>query len=441
MTVQVSRILHAGYLIENQGTKILFDPIFENPFSVNCYADYTISFDFEEIRSLSIDAVFISHTHDDHLSLESLNQLNREIPIYLYSHFEEFFEILQKLGFKKTYSIKLNEVIQIKNIKVLPLEALDQDVDCIFHIQTGGVNILNVVDSWITPQTLQKLKDTSPWHLILWPFQTMREIQAITPACEDPNLAQATQIPSEWAEQLQGLKPRALIPSSCQFRFEDWSWYNDIFFPISYRSFQKQLLELIPETQVCRMESGETLQLSPDSLKKGRSLSWVQRPIDVEFDYRFSPDSQPLAFPELAKHFALLNEKQQEQTLSFCHHTLPSILAKAIDEGEDIPTNFTWELRVFNTNHLPLRFLFRFSENQIVEVSPETKSDWQTEILETKLWHALFEGESLSSLYARIFPKPEHDPLQDPLLFALYHGKVASYQRAQLQRILKSAQS
>lgn len=33
MNLQISRILHAGYLFEYGDQKIAFDPIFENPFS------------------------------------------------------------------------------------------------------------------------------------------------------------------------------------------------------------------------------------------------------------------------------------------------------------------------------------------------------------------------------------------------------------------------
>ena len=34
----ISRILHAGYVFECDGSRIAFDTIFENPFSRNCHA-------------------------------------------------------------------------------------------------------------------------------------------------------------------------------------------------------------------------------------------------------------------------------------------------------------------------------------------------------------------------------------------------------------------
>lgn len=97
MSFHISRILHAGYLLESQGTRIVFDPLFETPFSQNCYAFPEVEFDLEAVRQLKPDAIFISHYHDDHFSMESLQHLNRQTPIYFFSVFEELFDLLKVL--------------------------------------------------------------------------------------------------------------------------------------------------------------------------------------------------------------------------------------------------------------------------------------------------------------------------------------------------------
>jgi putative membrane protein len=81
MTLKISRILHAGYVFECAGRRIVFDPIFENPFSRNCHAFPAVRFDLEQIRALPVDAVFISHFHDDHCSFESLD-------LHLFLHYD-----------------------------------------------------------------------------------------------------------------------------------------------------------------------------------------------------------------------------------------------------------------------------------------------------------------------------------------------------------------
>lgn len=160
MSIKISRILHAGYIFESENTQILFDPLFENPFSRNCYAFPAIEFDQSAIKNLKPSAIFISHYHDDHCSFDSLNLLDRSTPIYMYCIFEEMFSLIKELGFKQIYSLALNQPVQIEHFTITPYPALDEEVDCIFQIQTDNINILNVVDSWISDDILEKLLQT-----------------------------------------------------------------------------------------------------------------------------------------------------------------------------------------------------------------------------------------------------------------------------------------
>ena len=60
MKIKISRILHAGYIFESEKTQIAFDPIFENPFSRNCFAFPPVEFDLVQIKQLKLDAVYFS---------------------------------------------------------------------------------------------------------------------------------------------------------------------------------------------------------------------------------------------------------------------------------------------------------------------------------------------------------------------------------------------
>ena len=106
MTLKISRILHAGYVFECNESLIAFDPIFENPFSRNCHAFPEVRFDHDQIRNLKFDAVFISHFHDDHCSLESLDFLDRQTPVYLYCLFDELFAMIRELGFVNVHQLR-----------------------------------------------------------------------------------------------------------------------------------------------------------------------------------------------------------------------------------------------------------------------------------------------------------------------------------------------
>ncbi|MES2854659.1 MAG: MBL fold metallo-hydrolase, partial [Bdellovibrionota bacterium] len=142
MSLKVSRILHAGYIFETENARVVFDPIFENPFSVNCHAFPPISFDEAAIRSLRFDAVFISHIHDDHCSFASLDLFDRKTPIYIYCLYPEMIDLIKALGFECILSLKLDAPVKITDIEITPRRALDADVDSIFHIKSHGLNIL-----------------------------------------------------------------------------------------------------------------------------------------------------------------------------------------------------------------------------------------------------------------------------------------------------------
>ena len=271
MSLKISRILHAGYLIEDESHKIAFDPIFENPFSVNCHAFPSVQFDYEQIKNLKLDAIFISHYHDDHCSFDSLDFLNRDTPIYLFCVFDELFELIRELGFKNVYPVELNKTLTIGKFEIAPRPTLDANTDSIFHIKYGDLNVLNVVDSWIDPTTFERLCETK-WDLILWPFQNMREIEVLSPTRYQA--ADEALLP-ELAQQLQLLKPRYLVPSACQFIHESWSWYRKSFFPISYARFKDEVYKILPETSVVRIDPSMSFELTKSSFTISKGLQWV----------------------------------------------------------------------------------------------------------------------------------------------------------------------
>ena len=216
----VSRILHAGYVFACGGTRIAFDTIFENPFSRNCHAFPDVRFDAARIRRQRFDAVFISHFHDDHCSLESLDLLDRATPLYIYCLFDELFDMVRQLGFTNVHALRLDEPVHVGPFEVVPREAMDADVDSMFQIRAAGLNVLNVVDSWIDDATAARLVAEKPWDLVLWPFQTMREIEVLAPSRHAPA---PPALPEDALAQLQALAPRYVVPSSCQLVFEPWS--------------------------------------------------------------------------------------------------------------------------------------------------------------------------------------------------------------------------
>jgi hypothetical protein len=452
MTLKISRILHAGYLFECDGVKIAFDPIFENPFSRNCHAFPDVRFDRDQIRTLRFDAVFISHFHDDHCSFESLDLIDRGTPLYMYCQFDEMFAMLRELGFLDVRRLETDIGVRIGPFDIIPREALDSDVDSMFQIRAGDVNVLNVVDSWISPVALSLLAREAPWDMVLWPFQTMREIEVIAPtrAAFAPATAPA-ELPAEWIDQLKILNPRYVVPSSCQFEQEPWSWYNRAFFPITYRLFQREVEAALPDTRAVRLNPSVSVILDRFSLKPAPPLAWVVPVGEQDVDYQYDPDTKPPSTADIARHFPALDAAQTARVLEYCRSgLLEKYRGMELPEDSYFEPRRIWRLSVVDHEGAGMHFHYRV-EGDCIELlaGAEAPLAWTTEIPMAKLYAALELGESLTSMYMRINdavfePDIEEaiesaDIVDDPLIRCLFNDAFGAYQAAQLRRLKQSA--
>lgn len=445
MQLKISRILHAGYVFEHNEVRIAFDPIFENPFSGNCYAFPKVQFDIEKIKRLRFSAVFISHYHDDHCSLESLNLLDRQTPIYVFCIFEKLFELIRELGFTKVYPLKIDTSIHIEKFEIRTMRALDADVDSIFHIKVDGLNILNVVDSWIDPDTISKLSNTKPWDLLLWPFQTMREIEVLAPS----RVLQADpELPYEWIEQLKILNPRYVVPSSCQFVHEEWSWYNQALFPISYKKFKMEVELVLPKVMIVRLNPSTSIFLDESGLQYAPSLDWVLPIGDQDVDYNFDPQLKASTTASISQRFAPLSTIETQRVNEYCCNGILEKF-KTLDqaEGDYFKKPLIWKLALYDHNGVDQVFHYKLNGQSIERIECyKGHVGWFTEIPVSKIYKALDCGETLTSMYIRIndcvfTDETEEairnvDVIEDPLIRCLFSGEFGAYQAAQLKKII-----
>ena len=441
----VSRILHAGYVFACEDTRIAFDTIFENPFSRNCHAFPDVRFDEALIRRQRFDAVFISHFHDDHCSLESLDLLDRATPLYIYCLFDELFDMVRELGFTHVHALQLDVPVDVGPFQVVPREAMDAEVDSMFQVRAAGLNVLNVVDSWIDDAALARLVGEKPWDLVLWPFQTMREIEVLAPTRAAPAPPAPPALPEEWLEQLQALAPRFVVPSSCQFQLEPWSWYNRAFFPISYARFAQEVQAVLPQARVVRMDPSVSMVVDADGLHPAPPLDWVI-PVgaqDVDYVYEGNADAPPTA--DIARHFPALTEAQWTRVLDFCRTDLADRYAMLDDESDYFDRPRIWQLSIHDHAGEVTRFRYRLAPGSADPVD-DGPLGWTTDIPAVKLYAALELGESLTSLYMRINDAvfdgdterdlAQADVVEDPLIRCLFSEGFGAYQKAQLRRLL-----
>lgn len=135
---------HQGWMIQTDKARILVDPLLCEDFGAAQALGYRVwpprQWTWEKLSP--IDAVFLTHEHDDHFDLPSLAKLSRKIPIYLSARSSiAAGAILRELGFT------VHPLIPGVPVKVGDVE---------FHPLTGDHVGVNCGDEWDTLPFLVK---------------------------------------------------------------------------------------------------------------------------------------------------------------------------------------------------------------------------------------------------------------------------------------------
>jgi hypothetical protein len=271
----------------------------------------------------------------------------------------------------------------------------------------------------------------------------MREIEVLTPS-RYRNVP--AEIPQEWCLQLAKLNPKCIVPSSCQFQMEDWSWYNRAFFPISYFQFSQFVKEILPSSVVIRMDPSCSIELDNEGIKPSASLSWIQLLTDASVDYDFHADVSAPRTADIAKKFPPLNANEYKAVSHYCQ----SEILKKYQSLESDELYFkkprTWCLSVYDQNGQATDYFYKVHNDTLVILNGDGhEKEWQTEVPLYKLYGDLTNGESLTSMYVRINDIPfsstiedeirDVDVLEDPLVRCLFTGEIGSFQKAQLKHL------
>jgi hypothetical protein len=288
--------------------------------------------------------------------------------------------------------------------------------------------------------------------MVLWPVLTMRELEVLAPsryAAAPPTL------PEEWIPQLRALAPRYVVPSSCQFQQEPWSWYNRAFFPISYAQFGREVTAALPSATVVRLDPSVSVVLDAGALRAAPPLDWVIPVGAQDVDYVYEGNAAAPPTSEIARHFGPLTALQRERVLHYCRVELPAKYGDVEAASEYFDAPRIWQLTLYDHAGAATRFRYRLEPG-----GPATPDDtatapgWTTEIPAAKLWAALEEGESLTSMYLRVNGEMQDavmdadaqfdadsdlaqaDVVDDPLIRCLFSDTFGAYQAVQLRRLL-----
>ena len=114
---KVTYLGHAGVLLENKDLTLLQDPWLNGPSHFNSWYHFPISIPINKIHNPS--HIYVSHSHQDHLSKETLNKVDKKTTIIIADVDEEFKgqppvrKQIEQLGFRKIIELGNFEDIKI----------------------------------------------------------------------------------------------------------------------------------------------------------------------------------------------------------------------------------------------------------------------------------------------------------------------------------------
>lgn len=142
--MNIEYVCHASLLIETEDLRIATDPWFAGP--ANCRQWYVFPKPVNHEKIKDVDAIFISHGHEDHLHDESLKQMSKDATVYYpYSFFGGAKEYIEGLGFTA-----VREAVTFRKYRVSKETSVTfilNSHDSIMVIESGGRVLVNINDA------------------------------------------------------------------------------------------------------------------------------------------------------------------------------------------------------------------------------------------------------------------------------------------------------
>lgn len=298
---------HQGWLLSSGGTHVLVDPLLTEGFGHGGLAGSVFpprDFDFE--RMPSIDAVWLTHEHDDHVCFSSLCRLDRAVKIYVSSRSSAALSgALEDLGFDVT-RVHPGATVQVGSLVFQALVAdhratpFADEWDVLPFLATDASREAGFASSVDVPMPDALLDAVAASQLKRWLLCIANNstdvrfvhdgIGPLTPTDDTDALAKV--LGKRW----RNAASRAGEPCFTAITGGGWShpvdvaWIDGLAFCIDPERLARELSEAC-SARVCAMRPGEGVALGVDCLEQTRS-DWL----------RTVPTSRPAAATTTVPH-------------------------------------------------------------------------------------------------------------------------------------------
>lgn len=293
--MKIEYICHACLLIETEDLRIATDPWTQGAAYCNQWFVFPKPINAAELQN--VDAIFISHGHEDHLNEGTLMNLPKSARVfYPYSFFGGAKEYIESLGFKEVH-----ECVTFRTYKVseqTEVTFIINSHDSLMVIESGGKVLINVNDALhsspekVIDYYLDEIRQR--WQKVDYVFCGFGGASYFPNAMHlkgkddwEISIAREQLFAHNFCRVVKGLKPKIAVPFAADFALldDEQRWINEARFPRHKMAdyYQKYFAEEDYKPQIIDMYSGDMLEeeklnpLSPyrREMKNGELLHLV----------------------------------------------------------------------------------------------------------------------------------------------------------------------
>lgn len=241
-----------------------------------------------------VDAVFISHTHEDHFDIPTLNRLHRDIPLYVSARSSVAIStILREMGFTVHPCVPGGWLTIAPGIEMYPFAPDHMNAECfdewdvlpfVLKESGGRANFLSFVDVTMTSHLAARVREVVPEVGIMCVANNVQdysyqEFGEIDPSVRPPDCATFLQGALQHYRALLdvGRRPRAIAFSGGGWSLTgDLAYLNGSTFPVDSNKVATALSTVHPEPTVVVPLPGESLTLLDTSrVEIGRESPFI----------------------------------------------------------------------------------------------------------------------------------------------------------------------
>lgn len=361
--MKILKLPHAGMIIADKETKIICDPLFPGHRIQSVYElDPGYRLSNGPNRELTFDAVILSHHHEDHFHLESLNRIHRSSPIYFPRNDKRMETILRQLGFKNLQPCRNGQIYKIGTVELIPTPSRVYFPEMGFIIRNKNCSIWNLVDSHPSLRDLKSLvARLGRPDIIFTYFQCLQEakVQGFDFDGRFPIKAHQVNL-----DRVRAINPKYVVPSSSDLFNVEEPWLNFQMNPVSKERFVHDVEQSSQDIRGLIMSYGDMVEIRRKNvvpIKKFPLAIRVQK--TTKWKMQWNPTAGKV--PVRDHCVPTPSRKAVEQ---FFHSTfLESIKAKKKHRLtlKMIQDQVTWRVRVVFPNKRTQSFVLDFGNDHL----------------------------------------------------------------------------